>query len=103
MLFIFPGTPSITNLEYNSPTQTLTCTSTGGVVQVVTWKKNGMEIGPEFIEKQFITNFLSATYQHTLSSNDSVNLIGQFTCQIETRGRVIVERTQEIFGMLQPQ
>ena len=48
----------ITELVYNrsSPTPTLTCTSTGGMVDLVTWRKDGVEVGSDFSQRQTITN-----------------------------------------------
>ena len=92
----------ITELVYNSssPTPTLTCTSTGGMVDSVTWRKDGVEVGSDFSQLQTITDTLSGTYQHTLSSNDSSDFVGTFTCAVRDTAGGMDQRSQFINGML---
>ena len=55
----------------------------------VTWKKEGVEVGSEFSQTQTITDTLSATYQHSLSSEDMANFVGTFSCQVrDTEGNM---------------
>ena len=93
------GSPQITSLAYNMSTLTLTCTSTGGMVDSVTWRKNGVEVGPEFSQTQTITDTLSATYQHTLSSEDIANFVGNFTCEVRDTADGMDQRSQFINGI----
>ena len=84
------GSLEITELVYNRTTLTLTCTSTGRPVDSVTWRRDGMEVGSEFSQMQTITDTLTTTYQHTLSSDNETNLIGTFTCELqETDGNTV--------------
>ena len=48
----------------------------------VTWRKNGVEVGPEFTQTQTQTDTVSATYQHTLSSDSVAEFVGSFTCEV---------------------
>ena len=92
----------ITELVYNSssPSPTLTCTSTGGMVDSVTWRKDGVEVSSDYSQLQTITDTLSATYQHTLSSNDSSDFVGTFTCEVRDTVGPVDQRSQFINGML---
>ena len=85
---ILTGSPVITNLIYNriSSMASLTCISSGGPVDSVTWMRNGATITANssiFTQSQIITNATSATYHNILISSDSSNFImGSFTCVI---------------------
>ena len=95
--------PLITGLAYNSTLQppTLTCTSAGGMVDSVTWRKDGVEVvGSEFSQMQTITDTLSATYQHSLSSRDIANFVGTFTCEVEDTGGNVDQRSLFINGKI---
>ena len=59
----------------------------------VTWRKDGVEIGPEFNQTQKLPDALSATYKHTLSSKDLADFIGNFSCEVEDRSGNINNRT----------
>ena len=51
----------------------------------VTWLRNGVKISRNsslFSQTQTIMDTVSATYQHTLSSRDYSNFVGNFTCQV---------------------
>ena len=76
---------SITDLSYNPTSLNLTCTSTGGPIDSVTWSKDGQEISgssSEFHQSQHITDRVTATYQHTLYSESKANFVGQFSCLV---------------------
>ena len=91
----------ITELVYNSSssTPTLTCTSTGGMVDSVTWRKDGVEVGSDFSQRQTITDTLSATYQHTLLSENISNFVGAFACELSDTAGGMDQRSQFINGM----
>lgn len=79
------GSPMITSLMYNEFTLTLKCTSTGGPVTTVTWRKNGEEVGVDgtiYYQSQNVVNTTTAEYENTLSSSDGANLVGTFTCTV---------------------
>ena len=65
----------------------------------VTWRKDGVVVGPEFSQSQTITDTLSATYQHTLSSEDIANFVGSFTCEVRDTTDGVDMRSQLIDGM----
>ena len=48
----------------------------------VTWSKDGGVVGSEFNQTQVLTDALSATYVHTLSSEDVGDFVGSFTCEV---------------------
>ena len=48
----------------------------------VTWRKNGVEVGPEFTQTQTLTDTVSATYQHTLSNDSVAEFVGSFACEV---------------------
>ena len=91
----------ITELVYNgsSPTPTFTCTSTGGMVDSVTWRKDGVEVGSDFSQLQTITDTLSATYQHTLSGDSIANFVGTFSCEVRDTAGAMDQRSQFINGI----
>ena len=101
-VLLLTGNPVITELVYNSssPAPTLTCTSTGGIVDSVTWRKDGVEVDSDFSQLQTITDTLSATYQHTLSSNDSSDFVGTFTCEVRDTAGAMDQRTTDINSKL---
>ena len=77
------GILAITSFDYDRATLTLTCVSSGGPVDSVTWMKDGVEItgdDPDFSLSQIVTDISSATYQHTLSVRNVLHFVGRFTC-----------------------
>ena len=64
------------------------------------WLKFGTVVGTEFSQAQTITDALSASYQHTLSSENIANLVGSFTCMIEDVEGNIVSRILRLNGIL---
>ena len=83
MFLFFSAALVIDSLEFNRTSLTLTCTTCGRPVHIITWLKDGTVVGTEFSQAQIITSTLTATYQHTLSSEDIANFIGNFTCMVE--------------------
>jgi hypothetical protein len=62
----------------------------------VTWKKDGAEVGSEFILTQTLTDTVLATYKHTLTSNNA-DIVGNFTCEVrdaagntDSRFRIVI-------------
>ena len=66
----------------------------------VTWSKDGGEVGPEFNQTQVLTDTLSATYVHTLSSEDIGDFVGSFTCEVRDADGIVDTRTQILNGMV---
>ena len=90
----YTGSTVITDLIYNSTSSmaSLTCISSGGPVDSVTWMRNGATITAKssiFTQSQIIANATSATYHNILISSNSSNfMMGNFTCVIrDAEGR----------------
>ena len=64
----------------------------------VTWRKNGIEVGPEFTQTQTLTDTVSATYQHTLSSDSVAEFVGSFTCEVRDAAGDAHSRSLNING-----
>ena len=62
----------------------------------VTWRKNGVEVGPEFTQTQTLTDTMSATYQHTLSSDSVAEFVDSFTCEVRDAAGNTDSRTLNI-------
>ena len=91
---------TIDGLEFNRTSLTLTCTTSGRPVHTITWLKDGTVVGTEFSQAQTITSTLTATYQHTLSSDDIANLVGSFTCMVmDAEGNSPPSRTLRFNGI----
>ncbi len=91
---------AIQDLEYDRTSLTLTCTTSRRPVHSTTWLKDGTVVGTEFHQAQYITNELTATYQHTLSSGDIASLVGSFTCRVRDIEGNSVSRTLRINGTM---
>ena len=66
-----------------------------------TWLKDGSEVRDEstmFSQIQILSNTLSATYQHTISTEKISNLVGSFTCRVVDVSGNMVERTLALNG-----
>ena len=99
----FTGVPAITDLDYDRASRTLTCISSGGPVDSVTWTKDGSLVTGDsstFSQAQTITNAISSTYHHTLSSSNSSNFVGNFTCTIRDAVGNSNSRTRVFNGMV---
>ena len=102
--FPLTGVPVITDLHYDRASLTLTCISSGGPVDSVTWMKNGLNItrdDPDFTLTQIITNPTSASYNSTLTSNSLTSLVGSFTCIVRDAAGNTDTRTQTPNGIVQ--
>ena len=102
MLFSCPchgsGALSIFDLEYNRTSLTLTCTTRGRPVHSITWLKDGTVVGTEFSQAQTITDYQTATYQHTLTGDDIADLVGSFTCMVGDAEGNTASRTLRLNG-----
>ena len=83
---LYTGAPIITrSLDYNLTALTLTCTSSGGPVDSVTWLKDGSEVRGDssvYDQTRTITDAVMGTYQHTLTGQDLSDFVGTFTCTV---------------------
>ena len=86
------GSLSVSHLSYSRSSHTLNCTSTGGPVVDIIWRKDGYIISPSSPSHQQNQNLfdgVSATYHNFLSitSSDIRDYSGSFTCTVSnTRG-----------------
>ena len=96
------GALAIDALEFNRTSLTLTCTTSGRPVHSITWLKDGTVVGTEFSQAQTITNDFTATYQHTLASQNVSNFVGSFTCMVEDAEGSTPSRTLRLNGTVTP-
>ena len=86
------GSPNVTSLTFNSSTNTLTCTSTGGLATNVTWWKDGavITVNATYQQTKRVVDPVSGTYQTVLTIDPSVgqsDIVGTYNCTVEnTRG-----------------
>lgn len=82
----FTGIPSIVKLDYNSSSQTLTCSSAGGPPTTVTWKKNGWSLmidGTTYQQSQRVINQTDSTYDNLLHIKSNLdNAMGNYSCSV---------------------
>ena len=96
----FAGTPVITALEYVPESMTLKCISSGGPVDDVIWKKDGIIVNNEtFSHSQSIRNTTSATYEHNLKAPNYSDFVGNFTCIVKDTDGNSNEKTMELKGL----
>ena len=90
MLFgMYVGAPNITELTFEKVSRTLTCTSTGGPANTVTWTKDGAVITPigTFQQTKRVVDATRGIYQNILTIAQSVaehNVYGLYSCMVET-------------------
>ena len=82
------GSPNVTSLTFNSSTNTLTCTSTGGPATNVTWKRDGVVItlNATYQQTKRVVDLVSGTYQTILTIDPSVgqsDIDGTYNCTVE--------------------
>ena len=76
------------SVQYNSTSQSIICTSTGGPATDVIWYKDTTQImisneGRIYNYSQIITNMINATYENKLRIVDkSSEAAGTYTCEV---------------------
>ena len=77
----------ITALEYNHTSFILTCTSSKGPVDSVTWTKNIslLSDSDQYTTNQEIVNFTEGRYDHTLTIHNREHIIGTYNCTVSDR------------------
>ena len=98
-----PGVLSITDISYDREALAMTCSSSGRPIDAVTWFKDGSEVrgdSSEFSQTQTITERVTATYQHILSTGSAADFVGRFTCEIRDGSGVTASRTLALNGVL---
>ena len=81
------GTVTNVSVQYDSTSQIITCTSTGGPATDVTWSKDNVNIrltmGGLYEHSQIIINTTNATYENRLTIVDkSLEAAGTYTCSV---------------------
>ena len=105
-IFLIPSCPGvlyITDISYDRLALVLTCTSSGRPIESVTWFKDGSVIrrdSSEFSQTQRITDRVTATYQHILSTGSEADFVGRFTCEVRDGSGVTASRTLALNGVL---
>ena len=90
-----PGSPSITSLQFDRNSTTLTCTSTGGPPTTVSWRKDGVPVDLSLYEQsQQLVDAESATYQSILFNDSVTNFVGTFTCEVSNVRETVQEITE---------
>ena len=80
------GIPQITSFKFSRSSKSLNCTSSGGPVTTVSWKRNNQKLttdGNPYQQTQVIVDKINAEYKNILYSNDASTLVGVFTCMVE--------------------
>ena len=89
---------TIIDLTYNINMIFLSCTTIGRPVDSVMWWRNGLELSDsssQFIQSQAITDRVTVAYQHTLSSENAADFVGEFSCLVrdgsgQTHNRTLI-------------
>ena len=84
--FLSTGIPKITSFKFIRSSTSLNCTSRGGPVTTVTWKRNNQKLiidGSHYQQTQVIVDSVNAEYKNILYSDNTMNLIGIFTCIVQ--------------------
>ena len=85
---IHAGSPSVTGLNNNSLSRTLTCTSTGGPATNVTWRRDWavITLNATYQQTKRVVNAATGTYQTVLTISESVSqsdIAGLYSCTVE--------------------
>ena len=93
----------ITALEYNHTSFILTCTSSEGPVDSVTWTKNISLLldSDQYSTHQDIVNFTEGRYDHTLTihNREPTHIIGTYNCTVYNSNSCDTE-TISLYGKL---
>jgi hypothetical protein len=82
VLFMYTGSLTA-SVSYNHTSHTLTCVSSGGPVNTITWTRNGADITPSSYQiHQSLVDGITSTYHNllTVASNDTEDYVGSFSC-----------------------
>ena len=86
------------SLSYDPTSHTLTCVSSGGPVNTVTWTRNGADISSSPYQlRQSLENGTTSTYHNLLTINNS----GIYTCTVKN-GRGMASSSLNLNCMLIP-
>ena len=78
----------MTSITFNSSTNTLACTSTGGPATTVTWRRDGVVItlSGTYQQTKRVVDPVAGTYQTMLTIDPSVgqsHTVGIYNCTVE--------------------
>ena len=78
------GSPSISGINFDSGSRTLTCSSSGGPATTVTWRRNCLILqnSSDFVQNQVVTSTALADYENTLTFNGAI-IDGVYTCSVK--------------------
>ena len=100
------GSLSGVSLSYDATSHTLSCVSSGGPVNTVTWRRNGDLITSTspYQLSQTLMNGETSTYnnQLTITSGDAGDYNGTFTCTVSNSRGPSPTQTLDIHSMLCP-
>ena len=88
-----PAAPTISDLEFDAASRTLTCTSTDSPATNVTWTRDGDTLtmdgvtltvdGTTYSMTQNVTDRRTSTYENVLTIGSEVtNIVGNYTCTV---------------------
>lgn len=86
MIQFLLGVLTVTDMRYDTLSQTFTCTSTGGPSTAVSWTRDGSPLavdGTTYEVSQILTNIATATYENRLTIvSKSEALSGTYACTV---------------------
>ena len=88
---------------YDPTSHTLTCVSSGGPVNTVTWTRNGADISSSPYQlRQSLENGTNSTYHNllTVTSDDVEDYIGSFSCTVSNSRGNSPPQTLDINGII---
>ena len=101
--FISPPSGSLTaSLSYDPTSHTLTCVSSGGPVNAVTWTRNGADISSSPYQlRQSLEDGTTSTYHNllTVTNGDVEDYIGSFSCTVSNSRGISPPQTVDVNGM----
>ena len=80
-----PAAPTISDLEFDAASRTLTCTSTGSPATTVTWTKDGDTLtvdGTTYSMTQNVTDRSASTYENVFTLPATGDISGTYSCQV---------------------
>ena len=81
-----PAAPTISDLDFDAASRTLTCTSTDSPATTVTWTRDSDALtvdGTTYSMDQTVTDRSASTYENVLTiSSEVTNIVGNYTCTV---------------------
>ena len=88
------------SLSYDRVSHTLTCVSSGGPVNTVTWRRSGAAISSSTYQLGQSFNIATSTYHNLLAirSGNVEDYIGSFSCTVSNSRGNSTTQTVDIYG-----